>query len=332
MLRRLARRIRPRRPRAPDTAGREPAPGPPAATEPAAYFDPVLRFANRVAPHEEALARTAMWPSPPPRHYLGQLAPEFQDQLARERERLTRDDCAFHHTIDLGRGEVVEGAWDLRGREDAYLGGVPLKGERVLELGPSSGHLTFHMERAGADVVAVEVGFDAAVDLLPAPERDPRLAVASAMQKFTPFFNSWWYAHRRLGSRARIVYGDIYDLPADLGTFDTAVFGAILLHLKRPFDALAQAARFTRSRVVIADLLDDHSMDLDEPVMRFAPQGPSNQTHWWSISPGAAAHMLRILGFGEIEATRHTVPHHPSHDLEAGLVEVPMYTIVGERG
>jgi len=48
-----------------------------------------------------------------------------------------------------GFDSVTDGEWDLRENVDAYLGDVDFKGRSVLELGPSSGFLTFHMERKG---------------------------------------------------------------------------------------------------------------------------------------------------------------------------------------
>ena len=59
------------------------------------------------------------------------------------------------------------GAWDLRGHEAAYLGGVDVAGKRVLELGPATGYLTFYMERMGAEVVSFEAGFDVPIDTMP---------------------------------------------------------------------------------------------------------------------------------------------------------------------
>ena len=61
---------------------------------------------------------------------------------------------------------MLPGAWDLRGHEPAYLGGVDVAGKRVLELGPATGYLTFYMERMGAEVVSFEAGFDVSIDLL----------------------------------------------------------------------------------------------------------------------------------------------------------------------
>ena len=59
-------------------------------------------------------------------------------------------DCAFYHSMDLPGHGTVEGMFDLRGAVDEYLGGVDLRGKRVLELGTADGFLCFEMERRGA--------------------------------------------------------------------------------------------------------------------------------------------------------------------------------------
>ena len=109
------------------------------------------------------------WPSFGPAGYMGQLSDEYQRALADERAALTRADCRFYHSVELADGEVVAGPWDLRGREHEYLGNVELGGRRVLEFGPATGALTYYMERAGADVVSFDVGYDVSIDLHPAP-------------------------------------------------------------------------------------------------------------------------------------------------------------------
>jgi O-methyltransferase len=57
--------------------------------------------------------------------------------------------------------------WDLRGKTDEYLGGIDLRGRGVLEIGPASGCLTVEMERAGADVTAIELPPEASWDVVP---------------------------------------------------------------------------------------------------------------------------------------------------------------------
>lgn len=66
------------------------------------------------------------------------------------------DECFFYHTMDLPGHGVVQGDWDIRGRESQYLGEVAFRNKRVLEVGPASGQLSFFMEGQGAEVVSVE--------------------------------------------------------------------------------------------------------------------------------------------------------------------------------
>lgn len=60
------------------------------------------------------------------------------------------EDCYFYHVMDVPGHGTVGGQFDLRGAEDDYLGKVGLAGQRVLEIGPASGFLTFHMESRDA--------------------------------------------------------------------------------------------------------------------------------------------------------------------------------------
>src|SRR3984885_2540180 len=112
-------------------------------------------------------------PSYPPRDYLGQLDDDFQAELARRRADADLSDLVWYHAFELPDGTVLPGAWDLRGQESAYLGGVDVAGKRVLELGPATGFLTFAMERLGAaEVVSFEAGFDVPINTLPIGGRD----------------------------------------------------------------------------------------------------------------------------------------------------------------
>ena len=167
---------------------------------------------------------------------------------------LTRADCNFYQSVELPGGEVIDGPWDLRGRELEYLGGIDLAGRRVLELGPATGALTYFMEREGADVVSFDVGYDVSIDLYPAPgNADTRKLRLDHARKTSEVQNSWWYLHRAYGSSARMVYGDFYALPGDLGEYNVSVFAATLLHLRSPVAALEEAARRTRETIVVTE-------------------------------------------------------------------------------
>src|SRR6266853_5472236 len=144
-------------------------------------------------------------------------------------------DCYFYHTMELPGHGVMEGRdWDLRGGVDDYLGKVAFAGERVLEIGPASGFLTFEMEKRGADVVSVEVTEDHGWDFVPYPAArleevfGPRRIVMQQLK------NSYWFSHAAHHSRAKVYYGNVYNLPTALGKFDISVMAPVLLHCRDP--------------------------------------------------------------------------------------------------
>jgi SAM-dependent methyltransferase len=281
-------------------------------------------------PATAAPARGPLLPTYPPHDYLGQLDPAFQAALSERRAGADLTDFVWYHAFELPDGTVLPGVWDLRGHESNYLGGVDLAGKRVLELGPATGALTFYMERMGAEVVSFEAGFDVSIDTLPIKGEDQFAERLRVMQQtIDRNHDGWWHLHRTLGSEAKFVQGNIYDMPADLGTFDVTVVGAILLHLREPWGALSQAARRTTGTMIVTEPLQD---DLDPPetnIMRFSPSAEHHLTNWWSIYPGAVVSMLSRLGFGQTETTMHAQRHHLSHDIGSDAIDQPMYTVVG---
>jgi hypothetical protein len=272
------------------------------------------------------------WPAFPPLGYLGQLTDEHQRSLAADRAGLTLEDCSFYHTAELRDGTVVPGPWDLRGREAEYLGGVDLAGARVLEIGPASGSVTFWMEDQGADVVGFDAGYDVSVDIQPPLGFDDRRLKRDHLEVVDACQNAWWYLHRDRRSRARVAYGNVYDLPGDLGQFDVSVVTAVLLHCRSPITVLEQAARRTRDTIIVAEPVPDDAHPVDANVMSIFPLGEEGRwVIWWSIYAGAVVAMLRCLGFGDVTITRHTQLHQHRHDATTAHQELPMYTVVGRR-
>jgi O-methyltransferase len=268
---------------------------------------------------EDYAAVRPTWPAYPPRHYLGQLDQSFQSKMSQWRAGTSIAECDWYHTFDLPNGGAIDGAWDIRGHEEAYLGGTQFNGKRVLEPGPASGYLTFHMERNGAEVVAFETGFDIPVDLLPIAGEATTEHQAHVMRtNINGVHNSWWYMHRLL--------------PGDFGRFDIAVFGAILLHLRDPWGAISEVASRTDERIVVTDLVQDREAPLESNIMRFSPLAEENISNWWTIYPGAVVSMLRRLGFGKATISEHTQTHHLDHRMDIPAVQMPMFTVVGERG
>lgn len=252
--------------------------------------------------------------------------------MAAERSSLVPEDCDWYHTAVLADGSVIPGAWDLRGGEDDYLGGTSVEGQRVLEFGPATGYLTYWMEERGADVVCIDAGFDVPIDILPVPGNDLREIRMGAMRGIGAVQNSWWYLHQNRQAKAAMVSAPIYDLPVDLGEFDVATYGAILLHLRDPFAALAEGALRTRRRIIVTDLIQDTDVDPEANVMRPDPLGAvEHRTNWWALFPGAVKQMLKRVGFPNAETIFHTQKHHLGHKLDEPPVEMTMFTVIADR-
>ena len=272
-------------------------------------------------------------------------------------------ECAFYHTMDLPGVGVVEGPWDLRRGLDAYLGGVDFGGRRVLELGTADGYLTFHMERQGAEVVSYDLSEQDRWDVVPyarLPHRgerrrpagdrgqgraddagrpswlvDPDADGGATMRRLN---NAYWLAHRAFGSRARLVHGDVYSVPAAIGPVDVSVFGALLLHTRDPFGALVPSLRLTRRTVVVTDALGLLHLpqglrrarellprQLRRPLMRFMPdwRSSSDPDGWWRLTPEIVQEFLGVLGFERTEVSTHS-------QLYNGRPK-RLFTVVGQR-
>ena len=250
--------------------------------------------------------------------------------------------CTFYHTMDLPGVGLVEGAWDLRASPGDYLGHVDFDGKRALDVGTATGFLCFEMERRGADVVAYDLSPDApSWDLVPFGGWPDEAIAAERTAGLGRLNNGFWLAHAALGSRARVVYGSVYQLPAEIGPVQVAVLGAILLHLRDPFLALQRALALTTETVVITEpasrsarclgrlpgwarlrLATDPRLPADLGLLPNPAVGLPYET-WWRLTPWATARMVQILGFDVVRLGFHSQTY-------AGQ-PCPMYTVVGRR-
>jgi hypothetical protein len=266
------------------------------------------------------------------------------------------EDCVFYHTMEIPGVGLVEGQWDLRESADAYLGHAELADRRVLELGKASGFLTFHMERAGAEVVAYDLSSQDDWDVVPMArlegrsQADIHALYPPGVQHWRDFLrirregierlnNGFWLAHRAFGSRARLVTGTAYAVPEAIGPVDVATFGSILLHLRDPFLALQRGLRLAREAAIVTDLAPDTVQhvaaegDAGEAARaralgayaKFIPDpragGPLDL--WWQLSPELVVRMLAILGFEDAAVT------HSAHRFQGA--PIPLYTVVARR-
>jgi len=242
------------------------------------------------------------------------------------------EECYFYHTMDIPDHGLVHGEWDLRGREAAYLGHVPLAGKRVLEVGTASGHLCFAMERMGASVVAYDLSPEHDWDIVPYAGADVERHRAERKAHIATINNAYWFAHRAFRSAARVSYGTVYEIPPDIGQFDVATLGSVLLHLRDPFLALQRVAQHVQEAVVVTDVWGRRGRASSVvgrltggPVAAFVPsaarRGPFDS--WWRLPPAVVAEFLKILGFPRVAVTYGRFLY--------GQRETTLYTVVGQR-
>jgi hypothetical protein len=247
-------------------------------------------------------------------------------------------DCYFYHTIDLPGYGLINGEWDLRAGIRAYLGNVDLRGKRVLEVGTANGFIGFHMEREGAEVVAYDLSEKQDWDVVPFAGYDHEAFAAARKAHIDKLNNAFWLGHRAMQSSSRVVYGDVYSIPSEIGPVDVSTFGSILLHLRDPFLALQRALRLTRETVIVTDGwglsdLPDHLPfyrkllpgPLRRPAMKFLPEWETcrSKETWWRLSPELVKQFLGVLGFGRTEVSYHT--------QGCGNGKGRLFTVVGHR-
>ncbi len=238
------------------------------------------------------------------------------------------NDCYFYHTMDVPGVGRVTGEWDLRDGVREYLGGVSFGGKRVLEIGPASGFLSFHMEGEGADVVGFDLSEAQAWDVVPFARADWARFEAERRVHIRRLNNGYWFCHRARGSRARMVYGSVYAVPAAIGPVDIATFGSVLLHVRDPFLALQNALRLTRETVVVTEPLWRRLAlvgRLVRPPLAFRPDPRTAEPRetWWTLTPDVVKAFIGVLGFEDAQVRYHV--------QTAGGRRQRMFTVVGRR-
>ena len=222
-------------------------------------------------------------------------------QFAPSRHVPSPDGLFFYHSIDVPGLGQLQGDWDLRDDAHAYLGNVDFNQKRCLDVGAGCGYLTFEMERLGAaDVVSHDIRAGSDWNIVPHYKLSPsamteirrKADVSIEQQK-----DAYWFCHRLLGSRAKVYYGDIYNLPEDLGLFDVVFYGMILTHLRDPYWALYNGAKLSRRTLVITGIWSN----TDQPVSVFRPSDAKSDNlsikSWWLLSRGTLVGMAGTLGF-----------------------------------
>jgi len=250
-------------------------------------------------------------------------------RFAEPRQVASLSDCFFYHTMTLPDFGEVRGHWDLRERFDDYIGNVDVSGKSVIDIGTATGFLSFESERKGASaVVSFDMAHGGQQSFLPFEDklhyRDPAAWAEIHNVEVEQWKNAYWLSHRQLNSSASVYYGDIYDLPAELGQFDIAILGSVLEHLNDQISALASIARLVRETIVIVSPL----IQSEERIARFegSSDHPENDFTWWTYSTGLYREILKMLGFHVDRVTESQYFYHYKERLETRFTLVAVRT------
>lgn len=257
--------------------------------------------------------------------------PDNSPPYAEPRSVTDIEACVFYHTMEVPGYGLVRGQWDLRGREQTYLGRASLQGKRILEIGTASGYLCFHMEDRGAEVVAYDLSEEYDWDVVPFADDNHQAFAVERRQRIRALNDGWWLAHQARGSRAHVVYGTVYEIPESIGKIDIATFGAILLHVRDPFLALQNAAKLNPDTIIVTESLSiKYSLSQIvggkvQPGPVFVPdhrrRGPKET--WWLFTPDVIRRMLGVLGFTDSKVSYHLQCYEKRMQ--------PMFTVVANR-
>lgn len=206
----------------------------------------------------------------------------------------------WHQTIELPGGLTTPGIFDtVREREHVPLP-TSLVGKRCLDVGTADGFWAFEMERRGADeVVAVDV-----------PRRElldwPALVDEEEWNYIEPIreHHGFQLAKRALGSKVRLEERPVYELsPEDMGEFDFAFMGSLLLHLRDPVLALSAVRRVLRGQLLSVDTISPllTAMHPSQPIARL--EGPGWPL-WWILNLAAYRRLFPLAGFEIVETGR----------------------------
>jgi SAM-dependent methyltransferase len=213
-----------------------------------------------------------------------------------------KEDCVFYHWMTYPDGDVLEGAWDIRGMFEQYIGNVPLAGRTVLDVGTAGGFLAFEAEKAGAKVTALDAYQSGEFERIPFAntlyQDDRKMWVEQLDNWLRMLRNGFWYSWHRSGSNAEMVYAPLARLPYWGRKFDVVIAGAIIEHLCNPVGAIANMASVTGDTLIIAFTdVGSSKQQLMETMNDWSSPAPESSYTFWKLSKGLYLRVLNNLGF-----------------------------------
>ncbi|MDX6587902.1 MAG: tRNA (mo5U34)-methyltransferase [Solirubrobacterales bacterium] len=204
------------------------------------------------------------------------------------------DSLRWYHTLELPGGVVTPGEYDLRKAIERLPMPDSLTGARCLDVGSRDGFYAFEMERRGAiEVVSLDIEDPADINF-PGRGRPSTEVIRKELDDGHRAFET---ASRWLDSNVTRRRQSVYDLDQSVvGTFDFAVIGTLLLHLRDPVRALSAirgvlAGQLLMNEAVIPGLASFDPRPKAEMLM------PDGLPFWWLCNPAGLRRLAEAGGF-----------------------------------
>jgi tRNA (mo5U34)-methyltransferase len=220
-------------------------------------------------------------------------------EISTLRERVAAID--WYHTLELAPGVVTPG-W-LDHRTVAHRVGLPasLAGKRCLDVGTFNGFWAFELERRGAaEVIGIDVLDPRRWDWPVGSDESTVAALASRMAGGDGFE----IALGALGSRVTRLDKNVYDLDErDVGRFDFAYLGSLLVHLRDPVRALERVRSVCDGPLLIVDGID-LPLTVRSPRLPLARLDGRGRPWWWWPNAAGLARVVEAAGFEVLDGPR----------------------------
>lgn len=290
-------------------------------------------------------------------------------------ENISLNDCEWYHKMEVpGVGEdnlTPSVSFDIRDDIGNILGNLDYKDKKVLNLGSITGHLSFEAESRGANVTSIDLSVDPSQmakqqaterDWVPRANEDWKKDLKAFMEREVKRRNAFWYAHKALNSKSRLLISHANNLPKNLELHDIGIIFSVMLHIRDPFLALLRMCSHVNEKIVITELggyptyffkflpsniyikyknfitlLKEKNHNLikkipnfiskrfyNRPTMQFIPEYGRSASKWWVFQPETIIKMLNVLGFGKTKVYYHYYMHVSGK-------KIWNFTIVGER-
>ena len=292
-------------------------------------------------------------------------------------DNITLDECEWYHAMEIpgipDSGVTPSVSFDCREDIGNILGNLDYNGKKVLNLGSITGYLSFEAERRGGDVTSIDLSVDPTQmskqqaterDWVPRANEDWKKDLKGFMDREVLRRNAFWYAHKALKSKSRMVISHANNLPKELETHDIGVIFSVLVHIRDPFLALQRMCSHVNEKMVVTELggypiyifkyipastyiwirnsianflakydtllhklpnFINKRLFRNKPTMTFLPNMDRSVFKWWKFQPETLIAMLKVLGFGNAKVNYHYYLHAKSGQ------KVWNFTVVAER-